>query len=132
MLTLFVSFLIGGWAAARIARYDGAKNGIMTAVWAILLALILAALGAWLGDKFNVFQRLQQTGLQRPALPQFFSKDALTTGAILSGIGSLLAMLLGGWLGGKWGERYHRRADQTIAGTREGGIAAEERRVIRP
>jgi hypothetical protein len=31
-------------------------------------------------------------------------------------------MLVGGLLGGLWGERFHRRADATIAATREGGI----------
>lgn len=115
LITLFIAFLVGGWAAGRIARYDGGKNGLMTAVWAILLAAILSGLGAWLGSKYDVFRNVE--------LPQFFSRDAATNGGIVSALVAIAAMLLGGFLGGKWGERYHRRADETILATREGGLA---------
>ena len=111
---LFLSFLIGGWAAARIARYDGPRNGLMTAVWALLLAAILSGLAAWLGEEYDVFRNVD--------LPQWFSTEALTTAAIASGIAAIAAMLIGGLLGGMWGERYHRRADATIVGTLEGAI----------
>ena len=114
IVTLFVAFLVGGWAAARIARYDGRRNGIMTAVWAILLAALVSALAAALGGEYDV--------LRNADLPQFFSRDALTAGAIVSGIAAAVAMLAGGFLGGDWGERYHRRADAAIAATREGAI----------
>ena len=119
LITLFVSFLLGGWAAGRIARYDGARNGLMTAVWAIVLAAILAGLGAWLGSEYDVFRNIR--------LPQWFSDQTWTVGAIISGIVGLAAMLVGGTLGGIWGERYHRRADATIAATREGGISSGTR-----
>lgn len=115
-LTLFLSFLLGGWAAGRMARYDGGKNGLMTGVWAILLAAVLAGLGAWLGAEYNVFRNV--------GLPRWFSRDALTVSAIVTGIGSIAVMLLAGFLGGKWGERYHRRADATIVATREGGLSS--------
>lgn len=117
IVAVLVSFVIGGWAAARIARYDGLKNGIMTAVWAIILAAILAVLGTSLGAEYNVFDKVD--------LPNWFSRDALTTGAIASAGASIIAMLLGGALGGLWGERYHRRADRTIAATRLGAIVPD-------
>ena len=120
---LFVAFVVGGWAAARIARYDGARNGLMTGVWALVLAAILSVLGAWLGDEYNV--------LRGADLPSWFSRDAATTVAVVSGLISALAMLAGGFLGGVWGERYHRRADALIAGTRPGGILTREREVTR-
>ena len=107
---LFVAFVIGGWAAARIARYDGPRNGLMTGVWTLLLAAILAALGALLGDKYNVLAEVD--------LPNWFSRDALATGAIISGLIAIATMLLAGLLGGAWGERYHRRADEAIAAMR--------------
>jgi MFS family permease len=122
IIVLFLSFVLGGWAAARIARYDGPLNGIATAVWAIVLAAILAGLAAWLGSAYNVFSHV--------GLPHFFSRNALTTAAILSSIGAALAMLIGGLLGGLWGERFHRRADAAIASTRPGGIFVRERQVI--
>ena len=116
LITLFIAFLIGGWAAGRIARYDGGRNGLLTAVWAIVLAAVLSGLGAWLGAKYDVFRNVE--------LPQFFSRDAATIGGIVSALVAIAAMLLGGFLGGKWGERYHRRADATILATREGGLGS--------
>ncbi len=110
LITLFLAFLFGGWAAARIARYDGKRNGLMTAVWALLLGALLAGLGALLGSEYNVFERVD--------LPNLFTSDAATAAAIGSGLASAAAMLLGGLLGGILGERWHRKADLTVADQR--------------
>jgi hypothetical protein len=116
---LFVAYLIGGWAAGRIARYDGARNGFATGLWTLVFAAILAALGAWAGAEYDVFENVD--------LPQWFDSDAVTTAAIASGVGAILAMFIGGILGGLWGERYHRRADATIARTRTDTVRTDER-----
>ena len=108
---LFVSYVVGGWAAGRIARYDGARNGVMTGIWTIILAAILAGLGVWLGDEYDVLANVD--------LPQWFNEDAVTTAAVISGAIAIAAMLLGGLLGGLWGTRYHRLADQTLLDARE-------------
>jgi hypothetical protein len=57
----------------------------------------------------------------------WFSTDDVTTGAVISGIAALVVALAGGFLGGLWGARYHRRADETIAHTRAGGITTAPR-----
>jgi MFS family permease len=114
LVGLFLAYLLGGWTAGRIARYDGPLNGAMTGVWTLVLAAILGGLGAWLGSEYDVLRNVD--------LPQWFSRDALTAGAIASGVLAIAAMLVGGALGGAWGERFHRRADATIAETRPGGI----------
>ena len=119
---LLVAFLIGGWAAGRIARYNGGLNGLMTGIWTIVLGAIASALAALGGSEYDVFRNVD--------MPQWFSRDALTLGAIISGALAIAAMLLAGLLGGIWGERYHRRADATIAAVRAGGLRgarAEER-----
>jgi hypothetical protein len=116
---LFVAYLIGGWAAGRIARYDGARNGFATGVWTLIFGAILAVLGAWAGAEYDVFQNVE--------LPQWFDRDAFTTTAIASGIGAIAAMFAGGILGGLWGERYHRRADTTIANTRTETVHSDQR-----
>jgi hypothetical protein len=116
---LFVAYLIGGWAAGRIARYDGARNGFATGVWTLIFAAILAGLGAWAGAEYDVFENVD--------LPQWFDEDALTLAAIASGVGAILAMFIGGIIGGMWGERYHRRADTTIADTRKQTVRTDER-----
>jgi MFS family permease len=104
---LFVAYLIGGWAAGRMARYDGVRNGFATGIWTLVLAAILAGLGAWIDSEYDVFRDVN--------LPQWFESDALTTAAIISGVAAVAAMFAGGIIGGLWGEHYHRRADRTIA-----------------
>jgi hypothetical protein len=116
---LFVAYLIGGWAAGRMARYDGARNGFATGIWTLVFGAILAALGAWAGAEYDVFENVE--------LPQWFDEDAFTVAAIASGIGAIVAMFVGGVIGGMWGERYHRRADTTIADTRTEETRTDER-----
>jgi hypothetical protein len=111
LVVLFVSYLVGGWAAGRIARYDGARNGLMAGVWTLILAAILAGLGVWLGDEYDVLANVD--------LPQWFNEDAVTTAAIVSGVIGAVTMLVGGLLGGLWGTRYHRLADETLLDARE-------------
>jgi hypothetical protein len=120
LVVLLVSFLIGGWAAGRIARYDGGRNGLMTAVWFLILTAILAGLGIWFGAEYNVVGRVDLPNW----FDAWFSDRDVTTAAALSGLGAVVATLVGGFLGGLWGERYHRRADATIADTRGGAYTS--------
>ena len=115
LITLGLAFLLGGWVAGRMARYDGGRNGVLTAVWFVLLAAIVSALGAWLDDEYDVFPDLH--------LPQWFSSDATTNEALATGLLAVIVMLLAAWFGGRLGEAYHRRADALIAATRTGGVA---------
>src|ERR671910_2017709 len=106
LVVLAVAYLIGGWTAGRIARYDGARNGLMTAVWTIVLAAALSALAYFLGSEYDVLANVD--------LPQWFDRDAVTTAAIASSVIAIATMLVGGLLGGLWGTRYHRLADETL------------------
>lgn len=106
---VFVSFFVGGWSAGRMARYDGGINGVGVALWALLLVAIFAALGAWAGTEYNAFQ---QAGL-----PDWFSQirgDNVTVIAIISAVLAVVAMFAGGYLGGRMGELYHRKADAAL------------------
>jgi hypothetical protein len=124
LVVLFLAFLLGGWTAGRIARYDGGRNGVMTAVWFLVLTAILAALGIWFGTQYNVVGNVDLPNW----FDAWFSSDKVTTGAAISGIAAVLVSLLGGFLGGLWGQRFHKRADETIARTRSGGITSDYRR----
>lgn len=119
IVVLFLAYVIGGWAAGRIARYDGVRNGVMAGIWTVILAAIVSGLAAWLGDEYDVLRDVN--------MPNWFSQDALTVGAIVSGVAAILAMLIGGAVGGMWGERYHRRADAQIAWARGSGVERRER-----
>lgn len=101
---LFVAFVIGGWTAGRIARYDGARNGLMTAVWGLVLAAVLYGLA-------NVLSNVD--------LPEWVNRDAITLTTLVSGAAAVAAMLLGGLVGGLWGTRYHRLADETLLDARD-------------
>jgi hypothetical protein len=122
LAVLFLAFLTGGWVAGRMARYDGARNGLMTAVWFLLLAAVVSVLGAWWGDKYDFYADLN--------LPQWFSDNARTTTALVSGVVGVVVMLLAGLLGGVLGARYHRRADDVIVHSRAGGIVADRVEVV--
>lgn len=121
-LVVFASFLVGGWAAGRMARYDGGINGLATAVWMLLLVAIFAALGAFVGSEFNAFQ---QAGL-----PDWFSQlrgDDVTVAAIVAAIVMVVAMFGGGYLGGKLGEGYHRTVDAALTDPRTSRRTGDDR-----
>ena len=124
-VVILLAFLIGGWSAGRMARYSGALNGLMVAVWFVILLLLLAILGALAGDTYNLFGDLR---VAEASLPNWFSTDETTAGAILSSIAFAVVMFVGAILGGIWGTRLHRKADRTIAGT--SGRRIEERPVV--
>ena len=42
-----------------MARYNGALNGFMVAVWFIVLGVVLAAVGAIAGNTYNLFDDLR-------------------------------------------------------------------------
>lgn len=106
---MFVAYFVGGWAAGRVARYDGVLNGAMVALFGILLAALFAGLGAWAGDEYDLFAQVGAPSWVFDAL------DGLGTEALIAGGAALAAMLIGGTLGGKLGENYHRDADETLA-----------------
>ncbi|WP_134768500.1 TIGR04086 family membrane protein [Nocardioides sp. 1609] len=105
LVVLFLACLVGGWVAGRIARHHGGLHGLLTVLWLVLLAGVLAALAAIFGDDLDV------TG--DVGLPSWFSQDAFTTAAIISGVVALVLALLGGWLGGRLADRH--RHDETVA-----------------
>lgn len=120
LLALFLSCLVGGWVAGRVARHRGGLHGLVSPLWLLLLAGLLALLATVLGDEFDVTERV--------GLPSWFDRDAMTVGAIITGLLALGLMLLGGWLGGKLADRHHDSASVAVVETkravreRPGGI----------
>ena len=110
-VVIFLAFLLGGWAAGRMARYNGALNGFMVAVWFIVLGVVLAAAGAIAGNTYNLFDDLR---VAEASLPNWFSGEDVTVEAIVSSVAFAVLMVLGAVLGGIWGTRMHTRADREI------------------
>ena len=109
---IFLAFLLGGWAAGRMARYNGALNGFLVAVWFVVLGVVLAIAGAVADNTYNLFENLR---VADATLPNWFSAEEMTTGAIISSLAFVALMVIGAVLGGIWGTRMHRRADREIA-----------------
>ncbi|SDF83833.1 hypothetical protein SAMN05660662_3580 [Blastococcus aurantiacus] len=105
LVVLFLAYLAGGYVAGRMARFDGARQGI--AVWLIglLVVLALAVAGLVFGSEYNVLQRLDL-----PRIP--IDEGTATTGGIIALVAVLLVTLLGAILGGKLGDRFHRKVDR--------------------
>jgi len=105
LVVLFLAYLAGGYVAGRMARFDGARQGVATWLIGLLVVLVLAATGAILGAQYNVLQQLNL-----PRIP--VEEGTATTAGIITLVAILLATLLGAVLGGKLGERYHRKIDR--------------------
>jgi hypothetical protein len=106
LLALFVAYYAGGYVAGRMARFDGARQGV--GVWAIglILTILLGALGAALGSQYNLLQ-----SLNLPALP--VDGSSFTTGGVVTAVLALMATLAAAIMGAKQGERYHDKIDAT-------------------
>ena len=122
-VTLFVSFLFGGYAAGRMARRRGVLHGVMVFVTS-LVALAASVVVARLltdADADTVLRNLRSVGVPTTGSEW---RDVAT----VAGIVSLAAMLGGAALGGMWGERWHsrlmRRAIDPEVG-REGALRRE-------
>lgn len=122
-VTLFLSCLLGGWTAGRASRYDGARNGMASAVWVLAFVALFAALGTWLGEQYDVLAGVD--------LPSFTTEQFALWGSIALAA-TILIMLLGGALGGMLGAAWHRRADRAMLDVVDVGDAPDEDSDLRP
>jgi hypothetical protein len=118
---VFISFLIGGLAAGRMARYDGGLNGIGTALWMLLLITVFAALGTFLAEEYNIL-----TNSDLPNWMAQIASEVATLTTVVVGIASIALMFVAGYLGGRLGEMHHRSLDIALI-----DAATAERVVVR-
>jgi hypothetical protein len=102
---LFLAYLAGGYVAGRMARFDGARQGIAVWVIGLLVVITLAVLGLVFGSEYNVLRQLDL-----PRIP--IDEGTATTGGIVALVAVLLVTLAGAVVGGKLGDRYHRKVDR--------------------
>lgn len=105
LVVLMIGYYAGGYVAGRMSRFDGARQGI--GVWLIGLAvtILLAAIGAIAGAEYNVF-----ADLDLPRIP--IDEGSLATGGVIALIAAVILTLAAAAIGGKSGQRYHRRVDE--------------------
>lgn len=109
IIVTLLAFFVGGWAAGRMARYDGGINGVGVALWFILLVAIFGAIGLWFGSEYNAFAGVD--------LPNWFGQigaDDVTLKSIAGALAGVVAALLGGYIGGLLGEQYHKDVDAAL------------------
>lgn len=89
----FIAYLVGGYAAARIARRFGGLHGAMTAVFGLVVGLALTLILAASGIVFA-------EGVAAPPVGFGLAGRAVVIGGLLL----FLTNLFGGYVGGKLGE----------------------------
>ena len=65
LVILFVSYYAGGYVAGRMARFNGAKQGFMVWVWALIAAVVVAILGVVAGQQYNILAQLNASRASR-------------------------------------------------------------------
>jgi hypothetical protein len=100
-----VAYYFGGYVSGRLSRFDGARQGL--AVWGIGLAatVLLAAAALVFGEEYNIYERLNL-----PRIP--IDEGDLTLGAVIALVCVLLGTVVAAAIGGKAGERFHRKVDR--------------------
>ncbi|UKA66681.1 hypothetical protein LFT44_19765 [Arthrobacter sp. FW306-05-C] len=106
LVILFLSYYSGGYVAGRMARFNGAKQGLMVWVWALIAAIVVAILGLVAGQQFNVLANLNSF----PRIP--INEGQLTTTSIIAAVVVAAVALIGAILGGLAGMRFHRKVDR--------------------
>ena len=100
---IFFAYLVGGYAAGRMARFAGAKQGIAVWLWQIM-ALIIGSLATFLAPQ------LFQNGVASLSLQKLIAGDFAN--GLLAVLLVLSLSFLGAILGGLLGRLYHRRVDK--------------------
>jgi MFS family permease len=108
LVILALAYFCGGYVAGRMARFDGARQGVGVWIVGIAIALLVAALAAVAGSEFNVLE-----SLNLPRIP--IDQGSLTTGGLIALGAALLVTLLSAIAGGKLGQRFHTKVDRVGA-----------------
>lgn len=89
----FLAYLAGGYAAATLAGYSGGKHGVLAAIFGLIVGAALAAVLALAGPG------LIPSAVAMPPANFGLAGAALPAGSILFAVN-----LFGGFVGGKLGE----------------------------
>ncbi|MEU4606953.1 hypothetical protein AB0F43_28560 [Kribbella sp. NPDC023972] len=104
LLILAIAYYSGGYVAGRLARFDGGRQGFGVWLIGVLITVVVAAIGALAGSQYDVLDRVEL-----PSVP--LTDETLTTGGLIAIGAAVLVTLFAAVIGGKAGQRYHRRID---------------------
>jgi hypothetical protein len=119
---LFLSYLLGGYVAGRMARRNGLAHGAGVLVLGLLIVGVVAALVRSSGGVDTIAQNLRSLGIPTTA-------DEYGDAGTIAGIASLIALVAGSLVGGLLGERWHARLFARAIDPNVGAQAAAAREV---
>jgi hypothetical protein len=104
VIAQFLAYLWGGYTAGRMGRGSGLANGVLVPIVAIVIGLAIGGVVTSLGVTVNLNLPLSVNRLP-------IEGNYLVNWGIGIGIASLVAMFLGGILGGLRGVAWHTRLE---------------------
>jgi mannose/fructose/N-acetylgalactosamine-specific phosphotransferase system component IIC len=110
VVVLFVAYYCGGYVAARMARFNGVRQGLAVWLWAVFITAVVAVLAALAGSQHDILSRLDSL----PRIP--VSRGTLTTGGLVALVVAAAGSLAGALLGGLAGMHFHRKVDKAGLG----------------
>ena len=105
LLIILVSYFAGGYVAGRMARYDGARQGLAVWLWSLVIAVVVGVVALVAGNQYDVLGTLNVF----PRVP--FSDSDLSTAGVIALLATVVVSLVGAVLGGLAGMGYHRKVD---------------------
>src|SRR5689334_8732490 len=105
LAVLAIAYLTGGYVAGRLARFDGARNGLLTWLLGLVLTVLAGVAAAVVGANTEL-----AAGIRLPAVPVDASTMTVS-GAVLLAV-TVLVTALAAAIGGRLGERFHRCVDR--------------------
>ncbi len=106
LIVLLLAYYAGGYVAGRMARFNGAKQGVAVWLWALVAAAVVIVLGLVFNDDIRSLTQLNSVA----PLPQDLSQ--VSAGSWLALLATVVVSLVGAILGGLAGMRFHRRVDR--------------------
>lgn len=110
VVIILIAYYCGGYVAGRMARFDGARQGIAVWLWAIVISIVVAVLSLLIGSQYNILGNLNSF----PRIP--LNEGTVTLGGIITVIVLAAVSLVAAILGGIAGMRFHRRVDRVGLG----------------
>lgn len=100
-----LAYLWGGYTAGRMSRGAGVANGLLVPLVAIIVAVLVGAVVASLGATANLSLPFSTSRLP-------LESDLIVDWGLAISIGAVVAMFVGGALGGALGARWHTKLER--------------------
>ncbi|MDQ3628432.1 MAG: YrzE family protein [Actinomycetota bacterium] len=107
LVVLMIGYYFGGYVAGRMSRFDGGRQGLGVWLIGLIVTAVVVVVGLIFGNEYDVFRRVDLPSLPIPT-------DTATVSGLIALAAVLLGTLLAAMLGGKAGQRYHRKVDRVV------------------